>query len=276
MNYYYKGVTDWTWYYPFHYSPFASDLLDCDSFDIKFSESEPFHPIEQLMAVLPPASAHALPEPCRRLMTEPESPIIDFYPNEILTDPNGKPMPWLWVVLLPFIDEKRLLLNMRSLYDQFSEEEKHRNSFGPSFVFVHSSHPLYKKLGSVLDGASETKELWVPATEAGGWSGTLAVPPAGAPCIPVGEDLEAPPKPPDVLHSIQVGCLRDTEKLFALPLLVAHFTSILHSICRTIRRRAPCTFHLRDCRTFAGSFLEQFRCRTLFFLKMLFPEGLPD
>ena len=27
-------------------------------------------------------------------------------------DPNGKAMPWLWVVLLPFIDEPRLLAAM--------------------------------------------------------------------------------------------------------------------------------------------------------------------
>jgi 5'-3' exonuclease len=42
-------------------------------------------------------------------MGDEESPIIDFYPKDVPTDPNGKAMPWLWVVLLPFIDEDRLL-----------------------------------------------------------------------------------------------------------------------------------------------------------------------
>ena len=45
-------------------------------------------------------------------MTDMESPIIDFYPSEVPVDPNGKAMPWLWVVLLPFIDEERLLAAM--------------------------------------------------------------------------------------------------------------------------------------------------------------------
>jgi 5'-3' exoribonuclease 2 len=42
-------------------------------------------------------------------MMDPESPIIDFYPKDVPVDPNGKAMPWLWVVLLPFIEEDRLL-----------------------------------------------------------------------------------------------------------------------------------------------------------------------
>jgi len=46
------------------------------------------------------------------LMMDEESPIIDFYPRDVPVDPNGKAMPWLWVVLLPFIDEDRLLAAM--------------------------------------------------------------------------------------------------------------------------------------------------------------------
>jgi 5'-3' exoribonuclease 2 len=115
MKYYYEGVPSWKWYYPFHYAPFASDLRNIERFqnDVKkFELSKPFSPVEQLMAVLPSDSSHAIPKASRWLMSDVESPIIDFYPTEVPVDPNGKAMPWLWVVLLPFIDEDRLLAAM--------------------------------------------------------------------------------------------------------------------------------------------------------------------
>jgi 5'-3' exoribonuclease 2 len=115
MKYYYEGVPSWKWYYPFHYAPFASDLRNIERFqnDVKkFELSTPFNPVEQLMAVLPSDSSHAIPNASRWLMLDSESPIIDFYPTEVPVDPNGKAMPWLWVVLLPFIDEDRLLSAM--------------------------------------------------------------------------------------------------------------------------------------------------------------------
>ena len=102
----------WKWYYPFHYAPFASDLRNIERFqsDVKsFELAVPFNPVEQLMGVLPSDSKHAIPKAARWLMDDPESPIIEFYPKDVPVDPNGKAMPWLWVVLLPFIEEDRLL-----------------------------------------------------------------------------------------------------------------------------------------------------------------------
>ena len=42
-------------------------------------------------------------------MTAPDSPILDFYPLEVKKDLNGKKADWEAVVLIPFIDERRLL-----------------------------------------------------------------------------------------------------------------------------------------------------------------------
>lgn len=139
MQYYYSGCASWQWFYPFHYAPFASDLRNIDRFTITFNEGQPFRPFEQLMGVFPSGSSHAIPKPYRWLMSETESPIIDFYPKDIPVDPNGKAMPWLWVVLLPFIDEERLLEAMKIGNDQISEAEKKRNErFGREIVFFHS------------------------------------------------------------------------------------------------------------------------------------------
>lgn len=46
-------------------------------------------------------------------MTDVGSPIIDFYPKDFESDLNGKKNDWEAVVLIPFIDEKRLLAALK-------------------------------------------------------------------------------------------------------------------------------------------------------------------
>ena len=45
-------------------------------------------------------------------MYDPNSPILDFYPQEFDQDLNGKKQEWEAVVKIPFIDEDRLLRAM--------------------------------------------------------------------------------------------------------------------------------------------------------------------
>lgn len=55
FKYYYVGCVSWSWYYPYHYAPMASDFTNIDEFDIQFEKSAPLRPFEQLMGVLPAA-----------------------------------------------------------------------------------------------------------------------------------------------------------------------------------------------------------------------------
>src|SRR5579872_643646 len=120
MQYYYRGCPSWSWFYPFHYAPMASDLMHLEKYKFKFELSKPFSPFGQLMGVLPARSAHCLPKVCRSLMSAPDSPIIDFYPEDFALDMNGKKFAWQAVALLPWIDESRLLSAITTIEKDFN------------------------------------------------------------------------------------------------------------------------------------------------------------
>lgn len=71
-------------------------------------------------------------------MTDPTSPILDFYPQDFDSDLNGKKADWEAIVKIPFIQEDRLLRAMASKENQLTAEEKKRNGFGSSITFTYS------------------------------------------------------------------------------------------------------------------------------------------
>ena len=142
LKYYYEGCPSWEWYFPYHYGPMLSDLVNLDELlgEISFEGREglPLKPFEQLLGCMPPSQAKHLPKPYRKFMTEPDSPIIDFYPESFTIDMNGKRWPWEAVTLLPFIDSKRLI-EVAATIDEgdLTESERARNAFGEAIVFTH-------------------------------------------------------------------------------------------------------------------------------------------
>jgi len=148
LLYYFQGCPSWTWYYPYHYAPFAADFVDLEKLDIKFSKGKPFKPYEQLMGVMPAASRHTLPPVFHSLMTDEDSEIIDFYPDDFPIDMNGKIHLWQGVALLPFVDEGRLLDALRKKYPLLSPDEAARNEMGSEVLLMSDNHPLYDVLAT--------------------------------------------------------------------------------------------------------------------------------
>lgn len=125
LEYYFTSVVDWKHYYPYHYAPFASDLLiftkrfitggaeHCDESSSRAARdwagfvpnTKPLLPFEQQMFIMPPSSAGIVPEPYRWLFAPSGTPVSKFFPEDFDTDINGKLASWEAVVLLPFIDE---------------------------------------------------------------------------------------------------------------------------------------------------------------------------
>jgi 5'-3' exoribonuclease 2 len=160
LKYYYQGVPSWNWYFPYHYAPFASDFVNIDEIDTNLEDdSEPFKPFEQLMAVFPAASRRHIPEPWQSLMTDTNSPIIDFYPEDFQIDLNGKKQSWQGVALLPFVDEKRLKETLVPYYDQLSPEEKKRNRRGNDRIFLRKGHQLYEFLLNLYQDSKKYKNF---------------------------------------------------------------------------------------------------------------------
>jgi 5'-3' exoribonuclease 1 len=139
--YYYQGVCSWKWFFPYYYAPLNCDLVDLPTMaPFHFELGLPNTPLEQLLGVLPAASAKLLPVPLQRLMTDPYSPIIDFYPTSFEIDMNGKKNAWEGIAMIPFVDARRLntALNSLDLRGVLSAREFTRNQFGDELLFVYA------------------------------------------------------------------------------------------------------------------------------------------
>ena len=154
LYYYHKGCPSWSWYFPHLYAPLCTDLVNLHEFyneesdeendegfkRFNFEQTEPFPSLAQLLSVLPPQSATLLPPVLGELMTEPSSPIAEYYPPEFTTDANGKRQSWEAVVKIPFIDGDALLEVVNSVIESEQEAltlaEKKRNQRGSSTCFA--------------------------------------------------------------------------------------------------------------------------------------------
>jgi 5'-3' exoribonuclease 2 len=151
LQYYYQGCASWEWYYPYHYAPFASDFVNIKGLSKKFKKGTPFKPLEQLMGVFPAASRQHVPLPFAKLMLDPQSPIIDFYPEDFQIDLNGKKFAWQGVALLPFVDESRLFKAVEPYRKELTLAEQKRNTRGDDRLYVGNGNSNYNILKQFVE-----------------------------------------------------------------------------------------------------------------------------
>ena len=76
-------------------------------------------------------------------MTNPHSPIVDFYPPGFEMDMEGKRAEWEAIVLIPFINQQRLLAAEATIPPgSLTEAERSRNQPGSILIFSHDEDAI--------------------------------------------------------------------------------------------------------------------------------------
>lgn len=128
IHYYTKGMPNWSWSYPYHYGPFLKDICECVDYEFKeYPRTNPYDPFQQLLCVLPPASASLIPKPLDDLLTNEYSPLKMYYPDVFEEDQSGKRQKWESVVLLPFINMRDIQSTYQDTMKFVSFKDKKRN-----------------------------------------------------------------------------------------------------------------------------------------------------
>lgn len=211
LRYYYQGCASWKWYFPYHYAPFASDFQNISGLSTEFERGTlPFRPLEQLMGVFPAASSSHVPPPWAELMSDPDSPIIDFYPEDFKIDLNGKKFAWQGVALLPFVDEKRLFKALEPYYTMLTDAEKRRNIKGDDRLYLsihHTSHSFFLELYTNNDNFSTEVEIAVD-----GMRGTVLL---AENCVKQGGSLPSPVQGLPVVRCNSVVAVRFRDPAYS-------------------------------------------------------------
>jgi 5'-3' exonuclease len=139
INYYIKGVPDWKWFFPYHYAPMCSMLCEhIDMFIFKsYTRTISSTPFQQLLSVLPPKSAHLLPSPLNKLLTDDNSSLKKNCPTDFKIDLSGKRKEWEGIVILPMVNFDLIRVAYLDNIQSVSKSNMKRNIEGHSFSYLY-------------------------------------------------------------------------------------------------------------------------------------------
>ena len=144
LDYYTSGIPSWRWSYPWHYSPFLSDVAHVmKKYKNKnYPQDHPFTPFQQLMTVLPEKSSNLLPKPIADLMKESSPTLGKFFPSEFEIDLAGKRREWEGIVLLPTVNTDLFVTELDAALCKVDPRDLKRNNFGKIFTYKFTNDSL--------------------------------------------------------------------------------------------------------------------------------------
>lgn len=129
QHYYHSKPKNWHWYYPYHYTPLISDILDyltnaSSSGGPKLTRvstkvAPPILPFQQLLCVVPPKSKKLLPPYLRPLYN---GMLKKYYPEKYDLDLEGKIKEWEAIAILPFIKLNDILVAYKKASEKATEK----------------------------------------------------------------------------------------------------------------------------------------------------------
>ena len=152
LSYYAHGMPDWTWFYPYLYAPFATDMIQ--HWDgstqrtaplFRFDQNEPVPPFLQLFLVLPHTHGQKLwPAPLQNLLvardtttTELWTSMQPFFPARLVLDRGGKKKDWEAIVQMTPCDLDAFRHAYGAVLTRWPlhEMEARRNRRGRPFIY---------------------------------------------------------------------------------------------------------------------------------------------
>ena len=97
-------------------------------------KGRPYKPFQQLLMVLPSESGHLLPRSYQKLMTDPDSPLIEYFPMDYELDTLYKRYYWQCTPILPIINFTNIVEASKGAY--INKHDKERNKLGKANVYM--------------------------------------------------------------------------------------------------------------------------------------------
>lgn len=149
LRYYFDEIPSYTWYYQYHYAPFAGDIADVmDKYNEDkevFAKTSPIFPIQQLFCILPPKSKELLPKAIQKYMSEEDNEIGEMMKTDLVLDSDFKKNDWEYILLTPNIDQGKFMEIFNRHAKEFTDYETKRNVRGKVFVYYTEDGECYMK-----------------------------------------------------------------------------------------------------------------------------------